>query len=264
MGSARSFPCNYVNSAHLYGDLEWIHSGLRLASSGSKNPCTLCACNTEDDQVPWSDLGPDAAWRSQLWTNDLWMCCHDALPIVKLTGVEALFYDIMHTKHLGVDQYSLGSFIHYIIEEKELTLHSLWTLIDKDYKLSCKAAEIRDLLPTAVMLAENLLDQDDEVEAMITDLLRMSYKVDVILGEHAEEFLLKGKALVAFREAVDSFNMLNTQLRMAFNTKPFFHFTVKNHILAHIALQASEISPRCLSKESCPNLAWLTWVFKWV
>eukprot|EP00971_Amphidinium_carterae_P180249 3575012-Amphidinium_carterae.3 len=75
----------------------------------------------------------------------------------------------------------------------------------------------------------------------------MSCKIEAILDEERLVFVYKDTALVELMDAIDTYNMLNTQLRMEFAEKPFFHFTIKNHALAHVALQAAVLSPRfCL------------------
>eukprot|EP00971_Amphidinium_carterae_P200943 3987591-Amphidinium_carterae.1 len=72
----------------------------------------------------------------------------------------------------------------------------------------------------------------------------MSCKIEAILDEERLEFVYKDTALVELVDAIDTYNLLNTQLRMEFAEKPFFHFTIKNHALAHVALQAAVLSPR--------------------
>eukprot|EP00971_Amphidinium_carterae_P121777 2411319-Amphidinium_carterae.1 len=128
----------------LTGDMEWLHQGYGLNAHNSTSPCSFCACTSTEP--PWTDIRPEAEWRSQVWTNDLWSTCHTAIPLLELptTGIESVFYDIMHTKHLGTDAYGLGSWIHFMVSEKHIPLATLWGHIANKYKALgvCKFHEI--------------------------------------------------------------------------------------------------------------------------
>ena len=50
-----------------------------------------------------------------------------------------------------------------------------------------------------------------------------------------------------------NYNLLTTELRLHFAGTPLFHFTMKQHALAHIALDGSEINPRLPFKRHDPD-----------
>eukprot|EP00971_Amphidinium_carterae_P336025 6472158-Amphidinium_carterae.1 len=75
-------------------------------------------------------------------------------------------------------------------------------------------------------------------------LLQQSLLIDMILEETRDDFILTGEAAIAFRSAIHSYNLLSTELRLAFGEEPLFHYTIKQHCLSHIAEDSTELHPR--------------------
>ena len=108
-----------------------------------------------------------------------------------------------------------------------------------------EAAETKALVPVALKISEAILDVDIEVENWILNLLRQSYLIDKILTDTASHFRLTGSAAAQFQAAIMNYNLLSSELRMAFGGEQFFNFTIKQHGLAHVALDCTEMHPRC-------------------
>lgn len=135
------FACLWI----VRGDLEFFSSALDLECSTSKRPCFLCRAN--DGTVPWTDCRKDQAiWLSTIWKKSTWeanrpdrhmlfKCC----PGVSITTVMP---DLMHTKHLGVDQYFYGSALklltHSILgRSHEQNIEDVWSKLSEQYVQQC-------------------------------------------------------------------------------------------------------------------------------
>eukprot|EP00971_Amphidinium_carterae_P179679 3563488-Amphidinium_carterae.1 len=78
-----------------------------------------------------------AAWRSQLWTDEVWKLFQsEILPLFEIPGtsIDEVYFDLMHTKHLGCDAYVLGSFFAYMTSVKGVRLSHLWGQILRCYE----------------------------------------------------------------------------------------------------------------------------------
>ena len=107
-----------------------------------------------------------------------------------------------------------------------------------------KAAETKGLVPVILKIAELWLDPADARENYMLNLLRQSLLIDTILQERSEDFRLQGVVAETFQSAVLNYNLLTTELRLAFGGRQLFNYTIKQHALSHIALDALELSPR--------------------
>ena len=93
-------------------------------------------------------------------------------------------------------------------------------------------------------LSETLLNTEDRRENYIMNLLKQSLLIDRILEDCADHFRLPAAAAQAFQTAILNYNLLTTELRLAFGGEQLFNFTFKQHALAHIGEDAKELSPR--------------------
>ena len=69
----------------------------------------------------WNEFREDAAeWQEESWTNSDWREAYpDAHPLLTLPGVgiQNVFPDWMHSKHLGCDKQNYGSVLHLLCYE---------------------------------------------------------------------------------------------------------------------------------------------------
>lgn len=102
----------------LKNDLEHSSGAMGLNNSGSANPCACCRADNRDDSRPWTAFGEDAAWLPTVWTAAAWAAAHPGCcPLFLVAGVTilTLMTDLLHIKHLGVDQYFLASIISMLV-----------------------------------------------------------------------------------------------------------------------------------------------------
>ena len=82
----------------------------------SNAPCARCLANTTTH--PFTDCRPTAAWRGTEWTPAGFDAAHPNRHIVfTIPGVSiySITFDLMHCKHLGIDQYFLGSVLWILV-----------------------------------------------------------------------------------------------------------------------------------------------------
>ena len=89
------------------GDLEWFYSICELADYKSRQPCCWCPANLTN--IPWRDMTVDALWRNLTYGIDAWR--GHVFPLLSLEFINILTFcaDWMHTAHLGIYKYVLGS-----------------------------------------------------------------------------------------------------------------------------------------------------------
>ena len=93
-------------------------------------------------------------------------------------------------------------------------------------------------------ISQDLLNPEIQTEDWIINLLKQAVLIDRILQEHDEDFILSEGTAAAFREAILNYGMLSSELRLAFGGVQLWNFTFKQHALAHIGLDCTELSPR--------------------
>ena len=94
-------------SRYMSRDLEWFYSICELADYRSRQPCCWCPANLTN--IPWRDMTVDALWRNLTYGIDAWR--GHVFPLLSLEFITILTFcaDWMHTAHLGVYKYVLGS-----------------------------------------------------------------------------------------------------------------------------------------------------------
>ena len=107
-----------------------------------------------------------------------------------------------------------------------------------------EAAETKGLVPVALRIAEAHLDPGNRVESWTINLLRRSLLIDTLLQHSGDEFRLSGQTGTAFEEAIVNYSLLSAELRMHFQGKQWWNYTIKQHALSHIGIDAKELSPR--------------------
>ena len=126
----------------LRADLDFLSNHFQLNSPSSNTPCALCRADRSMDSVPWTDCRTMAAWRMTCWSAAEWAREHpNAHPFFRMegSGLDLLFPDMMHTKHLGTDQLLLGSSLtwlvkHYLPGTVTENLEMVWEFIQAWFK----------------------------------------------------------------------------------------------------------------------------------
>ena len=98
----------------LRGDLDYFAKSFGLNHYGSARPCCRCpANNTEGDPLCWTDFRRGLnQWMAEMWEPQEWEDAHPGRHLIfSIPGVSirCVYFDWLHIKHLGVDQYAYGS-----------------------------------------------------------------------------------------------------------------------------------------------------------
>lgn len=124
----------------LRGDLEHMCKVYGFPFWNTASPCGLCACNRSD--APWTDATANARWRSSVWDNDTWRTAGLSRHVLfDLPGAGVLLFipDVMHTLHLGVYQYYMGSVLEMLTlfmlpGSAQDNMDIVWGMVLKFYK----------------------------------------------------------------------------------------------------------------------------------
>lgn len=124
----------------LRGDLEHMCKVYGFPYWNTATPCGLCAADRSDK--PWTDCRPTARWRASIWKDDAWRAAGLNRHILfDLPGASVVLFipDVMHTLHLGVYQYYLGSILellttHMLPKSAQENLDIVWTMVQQYYK----------------------------------------------------------------------------------------------------------------------------------
>eukprot|EP00971_Amphidinium_carterae_P109782 2174823-Amphidinium_carterae.1 len=93
--------------------MDWHPSGYGLNHALSATPCSKCGCSSSAEMA-WTDCRDVAAWRHAIFEDEAWKLAHPnayALWHLPFMGITTLQFDVMHTKHLGVDAKMAGSWL---------------------------------------------------------------------------------------------------------------------------------------------------------
>ena len=126
----------------LRSDLEFLSNHFGLESPASNTPCALCKADRNMDSRPWTDVRASAEWRQTSWKRAEWDTAHPNCHVffkMHGGGIDLVFPDLMHCKHLGTDQLLLGSVLawlvrHYLKGTVKENLSIVWAFIQKWYK----------------------------------------------------------------------------------------------------------------------------------
>ena len=129
----------------LKADLEFLASHFQLNHTSSNFPCCLCKADRQMTSRPWTDCRLQAAWRETSWTKDSWAAEHpDCHPFFRMcdNGIDMVYPDLMHSKHLGTDQVLLGSILSWLSKSflpdtAKNNLEYVWDWIKDWQKDSC-------------------------------------------------------------------------------------------------------------------------------
>ena len=267
----------YATLFIIKADLDFIHKELGLPHYGSAQPCALCEANSTT--LPWTDCRPGLhAWSGTIYSNPQWKASHpDAHALFSLTGVgtQNFIPDLLHTKHLGTDQWFYGSVLQFMVrhmmtESPEENLDSIWKDVKQVYKdmkifdqfqslklsmfenhrafpkLKGKGAELRHFGQPLLHAFTKRMTSGNKQHRQIKLALEMSVKIEHIMDAYSSSYALPEPAAVEFREACYGFCGLVTLLGQHFHSSGtlLFNFTIKFHYLLHLGLLAKVINPR--------------------
>ena len=161
---------------------------------------------------------PRTCWEAAHWRLQHPNC----IPLWAHVDIETLQYDLMHTKHLGVDCYFLASVMVYLVDVKMAeapaqNLQALWTSIKTAYReLQCpsqfstmtlnmirggggpfpnlkgKASEVKHLVPALELIASQYLDRGVVEEQLMLKGLELSKAIDACIQDAGRAPRFKG------------------------------------------------------------------------
>ena len=183
----------------------------------------------------------------------------------------------MHAKYLGVDSYLLGGILTFLIDVKgtvgsaQQRLDQLWSTIRDEYRrqgatsrcglltlkmfrassgpfshLKGKASEIKGLIPILLAICKRgSLSMEVKHEKLMILALEQTLLVDRILMQSRLAPVLPDDQKNLLVVAVRSLNRLIQALGAHFHVQAqgLFNYTVKNHVLDHIAAESSSCNP---------------------
>ena len=267
--------------AGIKGDLDWGHVRLKIANyrAVAAGPCGLCRAN--GNTMNWRDVRENACWKPSVYGADDWLVANpNRITIFRLPGVTILTFmcDLMHNKHLGVDQYYFGSILHVLcytlmpeepsrnikIIQDRLRAHadrhrtftnlklSMFVDADKPWhfqpKLKGQAAEIRHFGPFLCSVFEDYMDANDFSQRMMRLGLKQSIVMEEILDDNPGVLRLPPAAAQNYRKATFQYlaclKRLNAHFQAAVPPCKRFNVTIKSHYMVHSADQALWIHPR--------------------
>lgn len=123
----------------LRADLDHMAKAYKFPFWNQAEPCGLCRANRTDK--PWTDAKTNAAWTNTIWETRPWKEAAARHMLFELPGAGPWLFipDIMHTLHLGVYSYFLGSVLELLVTQVlprgvEANLAMVWERVKAEYK----------------------------------------------------------------------------------------------------------------------------------
>ena len=134
----------------LRSDIDFLANHFKLNHPTSNAPCALCQADRNLQSRPWTDCRLNAAWRPTIWTAQAWADAHPTChPFFKMhgAGIDLVFPDLMHCKHLGTDQLLIGSVLtwmtkHYMPGTAAENLSMVWNYMQEWQKVACTPSSV--------------------------------------------------------------------------------------------------------------------------
>ena len=263
----------------MIGDLDYLATILQLPSHNASQCCALCKA-TLAGANSWSDFRATAPWRATQWTYESWRAWEGRSPnpLFTLPGVSALsvHLDWMHSKYLGIDQFTFGSVLTLLTcqmmpASEQTNLNSCWDFIVAYYrehktkvrfsylnrltmflrqsgcpKLRGKAAEIRHFVHPVLALWKHHMNGALLLHRQIRYMLEANAFLEDMLTEYEQEVALPAEQAALFQDACCTMLSLHGQIAKHFADEglDLFNLTSKSHMVQHIALLARCVSPR--------------------
>lgn len=265
----------------LTGDLDYFCSILGMPRYDLRSgPCAWCQCQSTGPNT-WTDFRETAPWRATRWSHGGWHAWGEKsrCTLLQLPGASCwtIAYDYMHVKHLGTDMYQFGSclalLVRYVLPDTpEQNLQVCWSFLKSYFrqhktpnpyrylnrlsmfirnkgkypKLRGKAAEVKSLGPGLLALWEDKMNPNLAIHRQVRLMLRANCRMEEILSENKDEWVLPASAAVEFEETCRTMLLLQTQLAEHFlqESEALFDITSKTHMLQEISLMGRCINPR--------------------
>eukprot|EP00971_Amphidinium_carterae_P084197 1666813-Amphidinium_carterae.1 len=113
---------------------------------------------------------------------------------------------------------------------------------------------MKDLVPVMARVARHYLSESQTYDKMVLTALDTSAALDKLVKDTEDRFALDGEELTQMKKLVTRYNRVVTELgKRSHDTVPLWNYTIKNHVLAHVALQSESLHPKltwCYSQES--------------
>jgi hypothetical protein len=268
----------------LKGDLDYLAKQLHLRHFSSAHPCCLCPANSSPgDPLCWSEFRTGRAqWQSELWTNSEWAEANQSPhQLLQLSGVgiQSVFFDWMHVKHLGCDKYTYASVLHLLCYsimpgDPAANMAEVWRLCNIFYKdrrpsdhyrnlhlssigptrsphskfpkMRGKAAQVRHLGAALIDVWTSKMDRGCTQHRQIEYILRYSTRLEDVLDEHKFDNALPADVAREFLETTEKYLQLSAAVCKFYGEacRKLFDITPKHHMLWHCAFSAKWLNPR--------------------
>jgi len=112
--------------------------------------------------------------------------------------------------------------------------------------LKGKANEIRHIGKPLLKAFEVHMNKDSAVDKQILVALKLSVRFETLLDENQMEYVLPDKAHKEFVKVTFGFCQVYSAIAHHFHSRkvPLFNFTIKFHLLLHVALVSKWVNPR--------------------
>ncbi|CAE7318475.1 unnamed protein product [Symbiodinium sp. CCMP2592] len=255
------------------GDLEWYNLTHGLPRWNSLRPCGLCSVQRKDMfQFLRVDNIEEDAWVIPRQ--------HSCRLLIRTLSPKSVVPDLMHTKHLGVDQRICGSVIWLLVAEilpgsfddnrasLLAQMRAFWSgtsmrgitnltrgmfLGDKDDPmckktfpcLKAKAAETQACVQALEAIWTEHMDASKELHVLVQLVLQFSALIDRKLREEADSWHPGRKTCDELVTAAISMLQCMTRLTKEYlrQQRRLFQLTFKSHWLVHALQIAAWISP---------------------
>ena len=214
-------------------------------------------CGIPTSRAQCGSTSPSQCWRARLWEGDWgfqkgltkfwdlipWIYVHDELTNAPLGDK---FWQVPHSSSEAVwHVLNKCQKVSPWNNQKSFWRISLcwcWDLIS--YSLF-EAAQVKHLVPVVWRVAKDMLSEDDPYEKHILGALAGSASMEEVLDECKGDFVLRPAKAAQFARSCQTLNISLSQLGLLTHAKivALWNFTIKNHILEHIAMDSSEMSP---------------------
>ena len=264
-------------------DCDWWYTNLSLPRFNSLHPCPFCPGSLSSD--PWWDLVKTAPWFLHMFDAKAFSDANLARsPLFSIAGFSmwSLRCDMMHVKHLGVDQYFYGSVMQFLHEDLGIGVEQLpdeiRTRYPSDLPHACRfsliiktmfahkdafaslrgsAKACSHVVVSLLSLFEEMMDGHNVVHRQMRLGMLLLHRFEERVRDNKELHTWPATETRALLELVWDFESVNSYLRAHFGPRLLFHRTVKFHYLVHLAVSTRWANPMagwCYHGESFMNL----------